>query len=715
MSTLSVTYLDGIAVVDIAVHGERMNVLNHALIHDLEALCGIMEGRQDLHGLVFRSARPGSFIAGADIKQLRAVAGRPEAHAELLAMARLGQELMSRIAALPQTTVAAIDGACLGGGLELALACDARVASDGDKTVLGLPEVQLGILPGWGGTQRLPRLVGFNQAVELILAGKRLDARKALKLGLIDRVAGPPFLLAAALDLVARPPVRASRRPWWWLLLPWAPRLIAALAARQARIRTGGLMPAPVRAARVLGATAWGEPAAGLPAEAEALADLAATAQSANLIDAFFASESARKSGGEGPSTSRVGVLGAGVMGGGIAWAFAGSGVQVRVKDLAWDAVAKAHATVSDYERQLIRLRKHTPAAASVVAHRVSGTTDWSGFHDAELVVEAVVESLEVKRTVLAECEVHVPDTCVMASNTSSLTLAGMATALRRPQRLVGMHFFNPVNRMPLVEVVAHPGSDPEAVARVVSLVRRCGKTAIVVQDCPGFLVNRCLLPYLDEAARCLEDGADLRRIDQVLTAWGMPMGPFALCDEIGLDVGWKVARNLATAYGERMAVPDVLRRVYEDLHLTGAKGGKGFYLGKARDGRVNPQVTGILPHASRQAPSDAEIIDRCVLAWINEAARCLEEGVVVSGELCDLAMLMGTGFPPARGGPIHEANRRGVRQVVEGMRRLQNSLGSRFAPCALLLDHASDASPIPIHPAPVPMPGGDHTAASAA
>lgn len=714
MSTLAVTYADGIAWVDICVHGERMNVLNHALIHDLDALCAILEQRPDLAGVVFRSARAGSFIAGADVKVLRAAAGRPEARPELLAMARAGQALMSRMEALPQTTVAAIDGACLGGGLELALACDARVASDGEKTLLGLPEVQLGILPGWGGTQRLPRLIGFTSALELILGGRKVDARKALRLGLVDRVAGPPFLDRAALDLVRQAP-RRLRRDAWWLHLPLVPRMIAALAARQARIRTGGLMPAPLRAAQVLGATAGGSLAAGLAAEAHALADLACTPQSANLIDAFFASESAKRSGGDGEPVSRAGVLGAGIMGGGIAWAFAGAGVQVRVKDVTLDAVAKAHATVADYERQLIRLRKRTPAAAAVVAHRVAGGVDWSGFHDAQLVVEAVVENLEVKRQVLAACEAQVPDGCVLASNTSSLLVSGMATALRRPERLVGMHFFNPVNRMPLVEVVAHPTSDPEAVARAATLARRCGKTAVVVRDCPGFLVNRCLLPYLDEAARCLEDGASVARIDRLLAAWGMPMGPFALCDEIGLDVGWKVARNLAQAYGPRMAVPEVLRLVYEDLHLTGAKGGKGFYLGRARDGRLNPQIATILPAPTAAAPSDDEIIERCVLAWVNEAVRCLEEGVVVSGELCDLAMLMGTGFPPARGGPIHEANRRSPRAVVESLRRLHDRHGPRFAPCDLLLMHARDGTPIPIRPTPTPMPDGHGAAVHAA
>ncbi len=711
MSTLSVTYGDGIAVVDMLVHGERMNVLNQALIHDLDALCDVLQGRRDLHGVIFRSAKPGCFIAGADIKLLRTAAGRPEAWDDVQAMARTGQRLFARIAALPQTTVAAIDGACLGGGLEFALACSARIASDHEKTVLGLPEVQLGILPGWGGTQRLPRLIGLVPALELLVAGKRLDARKALKLGLVDRIAGQPFLMDAALALVAHRPARPSRRPWWWFLAPFAPRLIAAAAARAAVHKTGGLMPAPVRAAREIGATAW---RADYGREANSLADLATTPQSLHLIDAFFASEAAKKEGGEGAATNKVGVLGAGIMGGGIAWACAAAGVPTRVRDLALDAVAKAHATVADYERQAQKTRKRTPAQSNVLAHRVSGTLDWSGFHDADVVIEAVVENLAVKRTVLAECEAHVRDDTVIASNTSSLRLADMASAMRLPGRLVGMHFFNPVNRMPLVEVVAHAGSDPAAVARVATLARRMGKTAVIVQDCPGFLVNRCLLPYLAEAARCLEDGADIARIDRLLRNWGMPMGPFELCDAIGLDVGYKVAKNLAEAYPDRGAVPEVLRRVYEDLHLTGAKGGKGFYLGAAKLGQVNPQIAGVLSSRPGRL-DDAEILDRCILALVNESARCLEDGVVASGELLDLAMLMGTGFPPSRGGPIHEANARGVRLVVDRLRHLAAQHGDRFTPAGLLVRHARDATPIPIHPAATPMPGGHHSAAHAA
>jgi 3-hydroxyacyl-CoA dehydrogenase/enoyl-CoA hydratase/3-hydroxybutyryl-CoA epimerase len=275
---------------------------------------------------------------------------------------------------------------------------------------------------------------------------------------------------------------------------------------------------------------------------------------------------------------------------------------------------------------------------------------------------------------------------------------------MRRPQRLVGMHFFNPVNRMPLVEVVAHAGSDPAAVERVAALARRMGKTAVVVGDCPGFLVNRCLLPYLAEAARCLEDGADIRRIDRLLRAWGMPMGPFELCDAIGLDVGYKVARILATAYPDRGAVPEVLRRVYEDLHLLGAKGGTGFYLGAARLGRVNPQIAALLPSARRQL-ADAEIIDRCVLALANEAVRCLGDGIATSGGLIDLAMLMGTGFPPARGGPIHELNARGTIAACDRLLRLADQHGERFAPAALLVEASRTGASLPITPPSTPMP----------
>lgn len=705
MSSVTTTIAERVATVAIALPGERMNIFNQTLIADLAAAVEALSHRDDLAVVVFRSAKPGCFIAGADIRLLRAAAGRRESHADLLAMAQTGQRLFQRVADLPQLTIAVIDGACLGGGLEFALACDVRVASDDQRTVLGLPEVQLGILPGWGGTQRLPRLVGLMPALDLILAGKRLDGRKALKLGLVDAVAGTPFLDDAVRRLAAHPPHRRDPRPWWWLLLPFWPRLAGMLAARAAAAKTRGLMPAPVRAARVIGATAWGPAEAGLAVEAAALADLGTTPQAANLIDAFFASEAAKREGGEGTPVAAVGVLGAGIMGGGIAWACANAGITTRVKDLAWDAVAKAHATVADYNRQLVKIRKLTPGAATVVAHRVSGTLDWSGFAAADVVVEAVVENLAVKRSVLAECEAHVQPDTVLATNTSSLAVADMASALRRPQRLVGMHFFNPVNRMPLVEVVAHPGSDPDAVARVANLARRMGKTAIVVRDCPGFLVNRCLLPYLAEAGRCLEDGAGIARVDAALTAFGMPMGPFELCDEIGLDVGSKVARILHQAYGERMAAAAVLERAYGELHLTGAKGGKGFYLGRAKAGRVNPAIAALLPAARAQEPDDEEIVDRCLLMWINEAARCLAEGVVGSGLLLDLAMLMGTGFPLSRGGPIHEANARGTTRLVERMHAYADRFGPRFAPCDLLVELARSGRPLPLAPPAITGP----------
>lgn len=701
MNPITCTIDGRTASVVIDVPGERMNVFSEALLRALEGAVADLSHRDDLDTVVFRSAKPGCFVAGADIRMLRAAAGRPEARGEVLAMAATGQRLFQRVADLPQLTIAAIDGACLGGGLEFALACDVRVATDGERTVLGLPEVQLGILPGWGGTQRLPRLIGLAPALELILSGRRLDARKSLKAGLVDRIVGAPFLDDAVRELAARPPRRRDPRPWWWLLAPFWPRLMSGLAARQARAKTGGLMPAPLYAARVLGATAWGPAEAGLRREALALADLAATPQAAALIDAFLGTEAAKKEGGDGGPVGQAGVLGAGVMGGGIAWACANAGIPVRVRDLTWDAVAKAHATVADYNRQLVRIRKLTPAAAGVNAHRVSATLDWSGFADADLVIEAVVEDLAVKRRVLAECERHVGEHAVLATNTSSLAVGDMAQALARPQRLVGMHFFNPVNRMPLVEIVAHPGSDPAAVGRAAGLARRMGKTAVVVQDCPGFLVNRCLLPYLSEAGRCLEDGATVSQVDGVLKAFGMPMGPFELCDEVGLDVGAKVARILNQAYGNRMAVADVLARAYADLHLTGAKGGSGFYLGRARDGRVNPLIRTILPPVRQAAPDNAQVLDRCLLIWINEAARCLAEGVVGSGLLLDLAMLMGTGFPPSRGGPVHEANARGIQRVVEDLLRLADACGPRFAPCDLLIEHARSGRPLPLQPTP--------------
>ena len=702
MSAFTLSVSAGLARVVFDLPGEKVNKFTAAVMDELDGIVAGLERRTDLRAVLFLSGKPDVFIAGADISEISALT-TPEL---ALTKARRGQAVFNRLASLPLPTIAVIDGACLGGGLEMALACTWRIVSDADKTKLGLPEVTLGIIPGWGGTQRLPHLIGLPGALDLILSGRHVAGAKAVKTGLADVCLARAFLNDQLEATVAGLLTRQRQR------LPRSVRALGAFGMRSVALhrartevmrKTHGLMPAPLGAIEVLGRSAGANLDRGLAIEAEVFARLAVTPVCHNLVDAFFASEDIKKAGGKaGTEVTQVGVLGAGVMGGGIAWAFSAAGIPVRMKDLAWDAVAKGLAQAGTYNDQLVKRRKLTPGEKNVRMHRIAGSLDFSGFAACGLVVEAVVEDLGIKQRVLAEVEQHVDERCVLATNTSSLAVADMATALARPGRLVGMHFFNPVNRMPLVEVIAGPDSDPEAVALTAATARRLGKTVVIVKDCPGFLVNRILLPYLNEAARTVEDGADVEQVDRVLAGFGLPMGPFTLTDEVGIDVGYKVAKILAHGYGERHAIADLLRCVHEDLHLKGTKGGKGFFLHEGTHLQLNPEIETALATTrakSQRQPhlvTDDEIRDRCLLTMVNESARCLEEGVVAKATHLDLAMLMGTGFPPAHGGPLHYAHQRGIRQVVARLSELEQRHGARFTPAPLLIEMARSGRHFP-------------------
>lgn len=700
MSAFTLSVDAGIARLVFDLPGEKVNKFAATVVTELNAILDELGRRADVKALLFTSAKQDVFIAGADIRELQKIATVEEGYGK----ARAGQQLFQRLADLPFPSVAVIDGACLGGGMECALACTYRIVTDADKTSLGLPEVTLGILPGWGGTQRMPALVGPALAVDLILSGRSLNGVKAYKAGLADRLCARAFLpdtIAAFVAEILTPggrakvlARRASLRRFPTTFIEGMGRPLLWSQARKTVMRkTKGMMPAPLSALAVMQRTYGGPLVAGLEAEARAFAELAVTSECRCLIDAFFANEEAKKQGGKPPEkrVASTGVLGAGVMGGGIAWLMAHKGLPVRVKDIGWEAVAKAYKTVDDYSNQLVKLRKLTPSEARQRLLRVGGAIDWTGFAACDVVIEAVVENLEVKKKVLAEAETVVRDDCVLATNTSSLRVADMAVALRHPERLVGMHFFNPVNRMPLVEVVAGPRSSPEAVAQIAALARQCGKTAIIVQDCPGFLVNRILLPYMNEAARCLTEGGDLETIDRIITRYGMPMGPFVLTDEVGIDVGHKVAKILHEGYGERMAVAPILAKVHEELKLLGTKAGKGFYLHEGKRLRINPDIDAAIAGTqddlglTPRSLDAAEILDRCLLIMVNEAARCIDEGVIASPGLLDLAMLMGTGYPPQKGGPLHHADALGAAEVVARLQRLTERHGARFTPCPLL------------------------------
>jgi len=697
---------DKVADIVFDLNDEKVNKLTTPVMEEFDGLIKQLAGTDDLELMVLRSGKPGIFIAGADIAEIADITD-PVAGA---ALASKGHRILDRLVALPFPTIAVIDGACLGGGLELALACTYRIATDNPKTSIGLPEVNLGIIPGFGGTQRLPRLIGMPKALSMILSGKPVNGRKAFKLGVVDAVVPAEFATekiaefagyiksAAGRKAVL---VRRNSRPFRrWLTQDNAlARLVTAnIACRNLMKKTKGCYPAPLKALEVIRRTLGMPLAAGLAVEAREFGELAVTPISKNLINLFYGSEALKKDkgaviDGKPRQINRVGVLGAGVMGGGIAWNFTKADIPTRLKDLNWEAVGKGYEAAANIYGQLKKLRKYNQREIDIKMHHLSGTTDFSGFGNLDIVVEAIVEDLDIKRKVLAELAEHVPDDTIIASNTSTLPITELAEGLPHPERFIGMHFFNPVNRMPLVEVIPGKETSPETIAAVVALSKRLGKTPIVVQSCPGFLVNRLLLPYLSEAVMLLQEGVSPKDVDRVLTGFGMPMGPFTLLDEVGIDVAHKCAVVLAAAYGERMANATLLECMCEDHHLLGKKGGngKGFYLHQGKKQVLNPDLPAIVGdwrEANNISPrqcSDADILDRCLLTMVNEAVRCLDEGIVADPVHLDMAMIMGIGFPPFRGGLLRYADELGAEHIWTRLYELAEKYGDRFKPCERL------------------------------
>jgi 3-hydroxyacyl-CoA dehydrogenase / enoyl-CoA hydratase / 3-hydroxybutyryl-CoA epimerase len=649
-----------------------------------------------VRGVLVESGKPASFIVGADVDAIAGIES-PDEGAEA---ARLGQAILLELERLPVPTVAAIHGPCMGGGTEIALACRFRVASVHPKTALGLPEVQLGILPAWGGTTRLPRLVGLQAALDLILTGRSVDAERARKLGLVEETFPHEIFHREALAFLRRRveegpiPTGARRGFGRRVLEDTAPgrRLVLRAARNKVRQRAGPHYPAPYRILDVVRGSLGRSLEHGMRLEAEAAGELLVSSVSKNLVHVFHLREDARKARhldleAEPLDVGHLGVLGAGVMGGGIAQLAARHGIRVRVKDIEHEPVARAlhHAReLFDLERTKGRIDARTLGEAM---ERISGGTDYTGFGRLDLVVEAVVERMDVKRAVLKEVEARVPEGCILTSNTSTLSIDGMAEALERPEAFCGMHFFNPVHRMPLVEVIRGPRTSDQAVATVHALARRLGKVPVVVGDGPGFLVNRILGPYLNEAGFLLADGASVKEIDAAALAFGLPMGPLRLLDEVGIDIARHAGDVLHEAFGERMTPAPVLVRMGETGRL-GRKGGAGFYRYEGKKERIDDEVPALVLEGrggDGERPDEPEIRARLLLAMVNEASRALEEGIARSAADVDLAMIMGTGFPPFRGGLLRFADGIHARTLVERLDTYERSLGPRFEAAPLL------------------------------
>ena len=683
--------LDHVGVITIDVPGEKMNTLKAEFVPQIKAVLVEARSNAQLAGLVFISGKKDNFIAGADISMIANCQTATEAEA----LALQGQEVMALLAALPFPVVAAIHGACLGGGLELALACDARICSLDDKTRLGLPEVQLGLLPGSGGTQRLPRLIGVQQALPLMLTGKQLRAKQALKLGIVDDAVPQSILLETAIARVhqGKGARRSLSRRDRLLQGPIARQALFALAQRQTLSKTQGNYPATERILQVVRIGLEQGSAAGYAAEARAFGQLAMTSESAALRSVFFASTALKKEAmaDAAPRTlQQIGVLGGGLMGGGIASVTAlKAHLPVRIKDINLNGVNHALQYSWDALTQRVKRRQMTTAQRQQQMARISGGIDYQGFSQRDLVIEAVFEDLALKQQMVSEIENHCLPHTIFASNTSSLPIGDIAAQAQRPENIIGLHYFSPVDKMPLVEVIPHAATSAETLATTVQLARQQGKTAIVVADRPGFYVNRILAPYINEAMRCLLEGEPIEHIDRALVKFGFPVGPLQLLDEVGIDVGSKISPILEHAYGPRFSAPEAVNAILADGR-KGRKNRKGFYLyQRSRWSTTRKADTSIyrLINVKPQAKQSAEqIAERCVLMMLNEAVRCLDEAVIRSARDGDIAAVFGIGFPPFLGGPFRYLDRRGAGDIVNSLNSLIQQHGERFAPSAALL-----------------------------
>jgi 3-hydroxyacyl-CoA dehydrogenase/enoyl-CoA hydratase/3-hydroxybutyryl-CoA epimerase len=709
--------------------GRGVNVIGEAAIVDLETSLAELESSPQLAGVVLRSGKGGSFIAGADVNTLAAVTDR----SRVLEVVRRAHAALGRLAALRCPTVAAIDGVCLGGGAELALACDSRVAAEEPHTRIGFPEVLLGLFPAFGGTTRLPRLVGVSAALDLVLTGRSLDARRAERIGLIGRAVPGAWLIEHAhrrlAEVAARPADRrrdSYRAKGMTARLhdgnPFGRALIFSRARAMTRSRTGGHYPAPDAAISVI-EHGLGRPLpAALRLEAEWAGDLAIGPVCKNLIRIFQLSEQAQKgavvadSALEPIPVRALALVGAGIMGGGIAELASRSGIEVRLRDVSPDALTRALLTLRSLIDARVRRQSGGFGGRGAAARerdgqmaRVLPTLDLSGMRRADIAIEAVVEDLDIKRRVFAELEVRMRPDAVIATNTSSLSVSALSEGLQRPERFCGLHFFNPVHRMPLVEVVRGSRTSDLTLVTAVALARRLGKTPVVVVDAPGFVVNRILMPYLCEAMILLEEGYALRDIDASMRRFGMPMGPFEVLDEVGLDVAQKVTRILSRAFPDRMAPASALDKLVAAGRL-GRKSGVGFYRYRDGERKPDPQVRARLELSrERRAKSLEWLSERMVLAMICESARCLEDGVVEGAGMLDLAMVFGAGFPPFRGGPLRHADAIGLQRVEARLTALRAEKGERFKSAALLSKLAASGGTFtrPVVPVPATRPAG--------
>ncbi len=709
---ISLSLQDGVGVLRYDMPDAPVNTLNTRIAPVLERCFAEIESNRAMTALIIQSGKSDSWIAGADLDELGSVKTASDGES----LSRGGQQLLNRLASLRVPTIAAIHGAALGGGLEVALACTHRIATDHPKTVLALPEVQLGLLPGAGGTQRLPKLVGLQSALDMILTGKNIRGKKALQMGLVHELVHPAVLNAVAMQRAAQlgrgeaPTLRAPTHSATQRLLDdnaLGRRLVFRQAREGVLKKTRGKYPAPLAALDAVQRGYSDGFEAGLDAEATHFGALTVSPECKQLVYLFFATTALKKDSGlteaqtnAMDSTARpvrkIGVLGAGFMGAGIATVAAQAGSIVRLKDASLERVAAGWRSVRDVVRERLKKRQLTRQQFDDVMSLVGATIDYRGFADADVIIEAVFEDLQVKHQVLREVEAVAPN-AIFASNTSTIPIHEIATASARPDRVVGMHFFSPVHKMPLLEVIVTPETSAATTATVVRYGRQLGKTVIVVNDGPGFYVNRILAPYLNEAGHLLGEGVAIDALDAALTEFGFPVGPITLLDEVGLDIASKSGPIMARAFGERMAPSAALQHVVESGRL-GRKAKRGFYRYDESGKRtgVDNDVYALFDRAdsaARKTMSASQLQQRLVWPMLNEAVRCLDDGIIRSARDGDIGAVFGIGFPPFYGGPFRYIDFLGAETLVRQLEALDAQYPGRYKPAAGLLARAANGT----------------------
>lgn len=702
MSALRVEMDGQVAVVTFDVPGEPVNTFSRQVREEFAAVFDQLDANHSVAAAIVISGKADHFIAGADIEEF--LQWNSAAQAE--AASREGHVLLDRLERARIPVVAAIHGSCAGGGLEMALACAFRIVTDHPKTLLSLPEVQLGLIPGAGGTQRLPAIVGLETALDIILTGKNVRPRKAAQIGLVHEVVHPSILLKVALErardlgsgaIKRNPPARQHGARDFFLDENPVGRSVVLKRAREKTLeKTGGHYPAPLAAIDAI-AAGYHSRERGFAEEARLFGQMATSDVSRELTFLFFASNALKRDPGVSPvpqltaDVEKLGVLGAGFMGSGIAAIAAQSGVTVRLKDADVGRVGRGLKSAWRILNERYEKKQVTKQQLDDQMLLIGGTSDYTGFADVDCVIEAVFEDLTVKHQVIREVEQVLPYHAIVASNTSTIPIARIAEVSRRPDRVLGMHFFSPVQKMPLLEVIVAPQTAPDVIAGAVALGKRMGKTVIVVNDGPGFYVNRILAPYINEAGRLLDVGVGIDSIDAAMVQFGFPVGPITLLDEVGLDVAGKSGTIFHEAFGERMAPSKSLRAVVEAGRL-GRKGKSGFYTYDATGsrGEVDSSVYGLLPTGEhRFEVAAAEIQRRLVLALVNEAVHCLEDGVIRSPRDGDVGAVFGIGFPAFRGGPFRYVDATGAKEIVEQLEELEFRFTGRFSPVELLVQMA--------------------------